>query len=213
MKILSGKAVYAAAAVAIFAVALAVMLVAGGGINVQDLPLIRDGRQAEAETEIPTIATMRHFSSEELSALLKEAERRNEALEAEARRLAQTEGRLAIYKQEIEREKQELLKLRGEIEQTQGELSKAQRELAQKVSIVEQSEIEALRRSASIYESMEPARAAAALALLETAQAARLLSFIDEKRAARLVQEMAPEKAAELMKAVGRVVTAAGGEQ
>jgi len=213
MKLLSGKAGYAAVAVVIFPVALAVMLAAKGKLNVKDLPLIGDGQRGKPETEIATIATMKHFSSEELSALLKEAERRNESLEAESRRLAEIEGRLAIYKQEIEREKQELLKIRSEIEQRHADVRKAERELALNVLQVEQAELAGLHRSAAIYESMEPAKAAAALALLDTGQAARLLSFIDEKRAARLIQEMPPEKAAELMNDVGRVRTTTGEAQ
>jgi len=211
MKKLLKLAIYPLSGVVVFFLALVVMLAMKGKLNAESLQRVAlvgaktDTDAADEPQEIPTVATMRYFSSEELSAMLKEARELKAKCEADRARLVKREERLKIFRQDLAKAKEELLAMRAELDRRRAELRKAEQALEKRVTLVKQTEAAGLRRSAMIHEAMDPKKAAAALAALDEQQAAKTLAFIQEKKAARILEEMKPEAASHLLALIQKV--------
>jgi flagellar motility protein MotE (MotC chaperone) len=183
---------YPASGLVLFVISLCVILGA------------KKGAEADA-APVPTVGTMRYLSSEELSALLREARALKQKAEAGAALLAEQEARIGMLKKELQKEKEELLQMRKELDARHGEVGKAEKALSERFTLIEKVEMAGLQRSAAIHEAMDPKKAAAALAVLDQEQAAKILALAQEKKAARILQEMTPEAAAELLWQIKRV--------
>jgi len=219
MKSLLKIAVYPAWGVILFVLSLVIILAARGKLNAEGLrgvPFLggaAEGRGSRGPGgSLPTVATMRSFSSEELSGMLKEARAAKQKVEAEAARLSQQEARIGMLLRDLAKEKEEILKIRAELDVKHGELKKAQAELDKRLIEADETEIAGLRRSAAIHEAMDPKKAAAAIAALEPTHAAKLLAFVQEKKAARILQEMTPQAASALLSLVKKVSVDTGEE-
>jgi len=204
MKAIIGKLAYPAAGVGAFAVALVVILALTGrlGAVLGRVPGI-GGQTTAPEPDqpkpVPTVSTLRFFSSEELASMLKEARELKQKAQGEVNRLADEERRLGMLRQELQKERDELVRMQNELDTQRGELKKKELSLGERLIVIDQAEAAGLRRSALIYEAMEGKKAAPAIGALDRPQAAKVLSFMDEKKAARVLQELQPEVAAELM--------------
>ena len=218
MKSMMKIAVYLASGLVLFVLSLVIILASRGGLNaeaLQRLPIVGGATNTEQGTgedePVPTVATMRYFSSEELSDMLKEARTTKERAEAEAAKLSQREKRVALLIKDLQKEKQELLKMRGKVDVRLEELKKTEAEISRRTIEIEKAEAAGLQRSAAIHEAMDPKKAAAAIAL-DLTQGAKLLSFMQEKKAARILQEMTPEGASALLSLVKKVSADTGKE-
>lgn len=210
MKSMIKMALYPLSGVIVFVVALAIILATRGKLNaegLQRLPGIGGDvdNQDNNAAELPTVATMRYLSSEELSEMLKEAMALKQKAEAERARLADRETRIQAYVKDLALEKQGILKMRAEVDAKRRELKKAEGELTDRINEVSSVELAGLRRSAAIHAAMDSKKAAAAIATLDGKHAAKLFSFMEEKKAARILQEMTPEAAAELLSLLKQV--------
>jgi|GEM_PF-3008485 len=219
MKSMMRIAVYPASGLVLFLLSLVIILAIRGKLNAEVMQRLRivgsaANRQQETDEDesVPTVATMRYFSSEELTDMLKEARTTKEKAEAEAAKLSQREKRVALLIKDLQKEKQELLKMRGEADVRLEELKKAEAEISKRTIEIEKAEAAGLRRSAAIHEAMDAKKAAAAIATLDLTQGAKLLSFIQEKKAARILQEMTPEGASALLSLVKKVSADTGKE-
>jgi len=213
MKPLLKLVIYPAVGLLAFVLALCGFLAMKGKLNasaLKGLPLVgpADEKQAEPAPPIPTLSTMRYFSSEELSDMLKETRENKKRLAEDEANLAERERRLDILKQDLQREKGELEKMRADLAAQREEMKRSEASYAEKVSEIAQAELAGLQRSATIYEAMDSKKAAAAIGMLERTQAAKLLSLMDEKKAARILGEMQSRGAAELMALIKTVRTA-----
>jgi len=210
MKGLLKLMIYPAAGLVAFVAALCIFLAVNGQLNaslLKGLPIVGGQADAPAEREEPveTVSTMRYFTSEELTAMLKETDARKKMVEAEAGKFADREKRIEMMRNDLLKEKQELLKMRSELDLERSELKRADALLGERTMEVDALEAVGLRRSAAIHESMDPKKAAAAIATLQRPNAAKLLSYIDEKKAARILQELPPESASELLSLLRQV--------
>jgi flagellar motility protein MotE (MotC chaperone) len=209
MKKIIAYALYPALGLAVFVVVLAVLLASKGSLNrdsLKNVPLVGGGQKKEPES-VPTVETMRYFSSEELTAMLREARELKQKADKESERVAKRQKRLEILRGDLQREKQELLSMRSDLEGRAAEVRAAAKALDERLLLVDRIEAAGLQRSASIHEAMDPKKTAAAISELDRDQAAKLLSFIEEKKAARILQEMEPKDSAELLSTVRRVGT------
>jgi len=204
--------IYPAVGLLAFVLALCGFLAAKGKLNgsaLKRVPLIgqTEVKKAEPAPPVPTVSTMRYFSSEELTEMLKEARRLKERLAEEEANLAEREKRLDILKQDLQREKGELEKIRSDLAAQREEMKRSEASYGEKVAEIDHAEFAGLQRSAAIYEAMDSKKAAAAIGLLDRIQAAKLLSLMDEKKAARVLGEMQSRGAAELMALIKTVRT------
>jgi len=211
MKGLLKMAVYPAAGLLAFVLALCIILATKGQLNaslLKKLPVVGktpDNEPAAKEEPVQTVSTMRYFTSEELAGMLREATALKQRTESDANAVAEREKRLEIMKADLQKERQELMNIRNQLDAARAGLKKSEDTLAEHTMEVEQLEAAGLRRSALIHESMDSKKAAAALAVLPQPNAAKLLSFMDEKKAARILQEMPPESASELLSLLKQV--------
>jgi len=219
MKSLMKTVVYPISGLVLFVLSLVMILAMKGKLNAESLsglPIVGGAAQArgrgEGGTRVPTVATMRYFSSEELSGMLKEARAAKEKAETEAAELSQRHKRIEMLMAELGDEKEELLRLRGELNAEREELNKTESALAKRMIEVDEVQAGGLKRSAAIHEAMDPKKAAAAIAALDIKEGAKLLAFIQEKKAARILEEITPEAASKLLSLVERVKADTGGD-
>jgi len=203
-------AIYPVSGLIVFVLALAVMLALKGDLDADVLRGVPGAGKntPDDDGKIETVATMRYFSSEELTAMLKEARELKSKSEEQQAGLAQREQRLRICEQNIAKARLELLAMRSDLDSRKQDLRKAEKALESRVTLVDQAEAAGLRRSAMIHESMDPKKAAAALMALDADQAAGILAFVQEKKAARILQEMEPESASDLLTRIRKVKNA-----
>lgn len=211
MKSILGIIIYPAAALIVFVLALCVILALKGKLNAQTfsgLPVVGTTPAAVEEKPSPpvqTVSTLRYFSSEELSDMLKETRQRLARLKEESAAVAAREKQLVMTKEELQREKKELEQMRADLDAQRLEMKRAEIAYSESVAEIKQAELAGLERSALIYAAMDSKKAAAAMCLLDKTQAAKLLAFMDEKKAARVLGEMQPQAAAELMSMLKQV--------
>ncbi|HUW30892.1 MAG TPA: hypothetical protein VM223_04715 [Planctomycetota bacterium] len=212
MKSLLKLVIYPAVGLITFVLALCVILAVNGKLNASTfkaVPLIgqSEATKQEPPPPIPTVSTLRYFSSDELSDMLKETRRLKERLAEEEAKLADREKRLDILKADLQREKGELEQMRSDLALKREEMKQSEASYNEKVAEIQQVELAGLQRSATIYEAMDSKKAAAAIGLLDKTQAAKLLSLMDEKKAARVLGEMQSRGAAELMALIKTIRT------
>ena len=210
MKSIPKMIIYPGAGLIVFALALCVILAMKGKLNSQALGgLALVGKQEKPDEKpaepLQTVSTMRYFSSEEISNMLKEAQQRKAQYEARLADVAEREKRLVMMREELTRERKAIDGMRAELDGRLNEVKQAESTYSASVAEVKQTEQAGLERSALIYAAMDSKKAAAAILMLEKTQAAKLLSFMDEKKAARVLGEMQPQAAAELMSTLKQV--------
>jgi len=203
--------IYPATGLIIFVLALCIILAMKGKLNADTfarLPLVGKPEATREEKPAPpvqTVTTMRYFSSEEISDMLKETRALMLKNKEEEKMLLEREKRLDMVKQELALEKRAIRNMQTALDSKFEEMKKNEAALGDRVTEITQLELAGAQRSATIYEAMDSKKAASALTLLDKPQVAKLLSLMDEKKAAKIVGEMTPQAAAEVMSALKQV--------
>lgn len=121
---------------------------------------------------------------------------RQKARECEARQetLAAEEKRLALARQLVEKETQDLEKLRLQLAANVTQLKQAQADLEKTRLAIQASETANLKRTAAIYDKMDPAAASKIIEGMCTnqqeADAVKILHYMSERSVAKVLAEM-----------------------
>ena len=158
------------------------------------------GRTHSVPQKAQDIEPLRKIKMAEFDKLASELEMTREALQRQAGELSKQEERLAMYRREVEAEEQALDLARGGLERREADLLKREKAIADRLVLIDQVEAANMRKSAAVYEAMEPAAAAASMLAADPATAARILYYMKEKKTAKVLAEFPdPKTASELL--------------
>ncbi len=123
--------------------------------------------------------------------------------------LLNKEQRLRDWEKELKKKEQQLLPLQGEIDQKMAELEEIQDNLtafAKRLAEREEALNDArIKHLVSVYQEMEPNRAAAIMGKLDIPTVVRILGNMRGKAAGQILASMPPERGAEISGRLSRM--------
>jgi len=152
------------------------------------------GNNTEKTEDGPASVRFRYRTTE-LEQLKEDLKDRRREYEKKLKDLQVLDERLKTYRRDLEMKKQSLVDARSLIDREGKEIEARERDLNARMLLIENSELDNLRRMASVYEGMTADAAAKVLGRAGEEVAAKVLSQMDERKAAKLLEAFAKTSA------------------
>jgi len=146
--------------------------------------------EAEAEPSAVPTAPCEETFRQKLAGLIQDVQKEKERIQQKARALDEKEGRLDIYRKELDDRVEQLKRVRAEIEKMYQVLDQGQQDREQKI--------------VKIYESMEPESAARGIEAMDEEISSWLIEKMNPRQSSQILGAMNPQKASRLTTRLGR---------
>jgi flagellar motility protein MotE (MotC chaperone) len=145
---------------------------------------------AEAEPSAAPTAPCEETFRQKLAGLIQDVQKEKERIQQKARALDEKEGRLDIYRKELDDRVEQLKRVRAEIEKMYQVLDQGQQDREQKI--------------VKIYESMEPESAARGIEAMDEEISSWLIEKMNPRQSSQILGAMNPQRASRLTTRLGR---------
>lgn len=152
----------------------------------------------EKREATPPVIPFMGFSENRKDSLMARNSKTFQALEEERRRIA-------IEKEQLEKQRDGLNSLQKDIETQKAAIEKERKTLEELVKQSSEMELKRTRQLARVYASMKPVEAAQVIETLDEQSAAKLLDAMsDDRQKAKIMASLTKEKAARLSTLLGK---------